>query len=134
MITSIYSFGYKRRNQPSAHLTIDCRSLRNPHHDKKLRKFTGKDPRVSREVLGKVNYKRNSKNYRRVSRAHELLMIAEIGTYWALNHDYESFSIAYGCIGGKHRSVALAEELARVLNVPERMKILVKHRSLKNIS
>jgi RNase adapter protein RapZ len=88
----IVSFGYKHRKPPKALAVFDCRDLRNPHNMPELKALTGLDKLVS--------------DYVRASPAFELLV------HYAISHrGLDEFTLAFGCLGGRHRSVATAEEV-----------------------
>lgn len=108
MITLI-SFGHKF-GEPEADRTVDCRSLRNPHSDPKLRNLTGKDMPVRNYVVG------DSRTAHVISR---IMSVAKDGE-----------TIAFGCYGGRHRSVALAEMVGEALK-NNGHSVTIHHRELK---
>lgn len=108
MIT-IISFGHKF-GVPEADRTADCRSLRNPHHDPKLKPLTGKDKPVQDYVSA------DSKTFHLVDR---VVSVAQDGE-----------TIAFGCFGGRHRSVALAEMVGQLLKAKGHA-VEIHHRELR---
>jgi UPF0042 nucleotide-binding protein len=103
---SIVSFGYKYGLPVDADLVIDCRFLPNPHWVPELRPMTGRDQEVREYVLSRPGAREFLDNYLRV------LQIV-IDGYRQEGKRY--MTLAVGCTGGKHRSVAIAEELGRRL-------------------
>lgn len=103
---AVESFGYKHGLPIDADIVMDVRFLPNPHWDEALRPLTGHDPAVRAFVFERAP-------------AGEFLdrfgeMIATLlPAYEAEGKSY--LTIAFGCTGGRHRSVAVAEELARRL-------------------
>ena len=106
MHLSIRSFGYKNGLPVDADLVLDCRFLPNPHWVEELRPHTGLDPDVARYVLGQ------DLAGRFLSRVLDLLDEL-LPAYESEGRSY--LSLAIGCTGGRHRSVAIAEELGREL-------------------
>lgn len=103
---SVVSFGYKRGLPLDADMVLDCRFLPNPHWNEALRPLTGLDAPVREFVLSQPA---TSAFLDEVDRLFALLLPAFVAEGKAY------LSIAIGCTGGRHRSVVLAEELARLL-------------------
>jgi len=104
---SVVSFGYKYGLPVDADLVVDCRFLPNPHWIPELRPMSGRDPEVREYVLSQPGALDFLDHYA------EALAIVVDG-YRREGKRY--VTIAVGCTGGKHRSVAMAEELsARLL-------------------
>jgi len=104
METAVVSFGYKHGLPLDVDLVLDCRFLPNPHWVEALRPKTGLDPEVREFVLGQpqaVEF---------LDRVEDLLAFL-LPAYAKEGKSY--LSIAIGCTGGQHRSVVLAEEIAR---------------------
>lgn len=104
MRTSVLSFGYKHGIPLDVDLVLDCRFLPNPHWEPELRPLTGQDEPVRRYVLDRPE---TGPFLERLDHLLELLLPA----YVAEGKAY--LTIAVGCTGGRHRSVAIAEELAK---------------------
>ncbi len=106
MITRIVSFGFKYGLPVDADLVFDLRYLPNPHFVPALRPKTGLDPEVAAFVL-------------QTSEGRELLEdLSSLLTKLLPRYEREGKSyltIAVGCTGGRHRSVAVAEALAEAL-------------------
>ncbi|HTL22845.1 MAG TPA: RNase adapter RapZ [Mycobacteriales bacterium] len=117
---TLMSFGYKYGLPVDADLVVDCRFLPNPHWVEELRPHTGKDPDVRAYVLGQPAAGEFLERYEGVVR---LLLegYEREGKRYVL--------LAVGCTGGKHRSVAMTEELARRLAGPG-LDLQVQHRDL----
>ncbi len=106
MHISMVSFGFKNGLPPDADVVFDVRFLPNPHWDPELRPRTGTDPEVATFVL------ENPDTEGFLERVSEMLLFLA-PRYRAEGKAY--LTIAVGCTGGRHRSVAVAGELARRL-------------------
>jgi UPF0042 nucleotide-binding protein len=104
MQTTLTSFGYKHGLPLDVDLVIDCRFLPNPNWVESLRDHTGLDADVREYVLGQPMA---GEFLERLDDLLELLIPA----YGAEGKSY--LTIAFGCTGGHHRSVAIAEEVGR---------------------
>jgi RNase adapter protein RapZ len=100
---AIESFGFKHGMPIDADIIMDVRFLPNPHWDERLRPLTGHDPVVRDFVL------ETSLASTFVDRFDEMLADL-VPAYEAEGKSY--LTVAIGCTGGRHRSVAVAEELA----------------------
>ena len=105
---TVMSFGFKYGLPVDADMVIDCRFIPNPHWVPELRPFTGLNDEVSSYVFSQPGSKEFLDGYA------ELLRIVAEG-YRREGKRY--VTIAVGCTGGKHRSVAMSEKLARRLVV-----------------
>lgn len=103
MRITVSSFGYKHGIPPDVDLVLDCRFLPNPHWEPDLRDQTGLAPPVAEYVLDRDVTRRF------VDSLTELLEQV-LPAYAAEGRSY--LGIAFGCTGGRHRSVAVAEEIA----------------------
>ena len=106
METSVISFGFKYGIPLDVDLVLDCRFLPNPHWVDELRPKTGLDPAVQKFVL-------DSPEAEEFIRRVDDLLVFLLPAYAKEGKSY--LSIAIGCTGGRHRSVALAEEFTRRL-------------------
>lgn len=105
---NILSFGYKYGIPVDADLVMDCRFITNPHWDPALRPLNGLNEKVSKAVLESSNVQEFLTRYERLFETVVVGFIAEGRKY---------LTLAIGCTGGKHRSVAITEELiARLQN------------------
>ena len=118
--TEIMSFGYKRGIPRESDLVFDVRFLPNPFWIPELRAHTGREPEVSEYVLSRPGATEF------VERTVDLLDTMIAGY---LEQGRRYITLAVGCTGGKHRSVAVAEELAARLATPE-IRTLLFHRDL----
>lgn len=107
MLVSIVSFGYRFGVPSDADLVFDVRFLPNPYFVPRLRKFTGKDPKVRRYIQ---SFPQTPEFLRRI----EGLLTYLIPHYITEGKSY--LTITFGCTGGKHRSVMLAESVKKVLD------------------
>jgi RNase adapter protein RapZ len=106
LLVSLVSFGYKYGVPTDADLMFDVRFLPNPHFVPKLRQFTGKDPKVRRYI---ESFPQTGEFLRRMTG----LLTYLIPHYIEEGKSY--LTIAFGCTGGKHRSVMMAEWLRKAL-------------------
>ncbi len=117
---TILSFGYKYGLPVDADLVVDCRFLPNPHWVPELRPQTGRDPDVRDFVLAQEGATEFLDSY-------EGLIRLLAGGYLREGKRYALLGV--GCTGGKHRSVAMSEQLARRL-VDDGIDVQVVHRDL----
>ena len=121
---SVMSFGFARGLPRNADLVFDMRFLRNPHWDAALRPMTGLDAAVG-------DYIRDDQAYAEsVSRIEDLLLLL-LPRYKAEGKAY--VSVAFGCTGGRHRSVHVTERVAARLRVAG-FSPTVSHRDLASVA
>jgi UPF0042 nucleotide-binding protein len=101
---NILSFGYKYGIPVDADLVMDCRFIANPHWIPELRPLTGLDKAVSDNVLASSNVQEFLTKYQSLFETMAVGFMQEGRKY---------LTLAVGCTGGKHRSVAISEELAK---------------------
>ena len=123
---NILSFGYKYGIPVDADLVVDCRFIANPHWDPLLRPLTGLDEEVSERVLGTPSVQEFLFKYQSLFETMAAGFFQEGRKY---------LTLAVGCTGGKHRSVAIAEELTRLFNLrgvvgDQRIEATAIHRDL----
>jgi UPF0042 nucleotide-binding protein len=121
---TLLSFGFRHGLPASADLVFDVRFLPNPYFVEGLKAHSGSDPRVSAYVLEKPT-------------AREFLAKVE-GLLRFLLPQYQNegksyLTVAIGCTGGRHRSVALAEELERRLADLPQARLHVSHRDVGKV-
>jgi UPF0042 nucleotide-binding protein len=104
---NVLSFGYKYGIPVDSDLVLDCRFIPNPHWIPELRPLTGLTKEVSNKVLTSEGVSEFVKSYVGVIRQMMPGYLREGKKY---------VTIAIGCTGGKHRSVAIAEEIAKQLS------------------
>lgn len=120
LLISLMSFGYRYGLPPDADLVFDVRFLPNPNFVPAYKPLTGKDGRVARYVL---SFPQTAEFIRRVGR----LLAYLIPHYAGEGKSY--LTIAFGCTGGRHRSVAIARAIGRQLGrTGQRVK--VNHRDV----
>jgi UPF0042 nucleotide-binding protein len=117
----VVSFGFKRGTPREADLLLDVRFLPNPHWVEELRGYTGRDDRVREYVFGQPA------TGPFVAAVEQLLDVVVPG-YVTEGKRY--LTIAIGCTGGKHRSVALSERFGTYLRDTFSLPVEVKHRDL----
>ena len=105
-VITIVSFGFARGISRTADLVFDMRFADNPYWVDELRPLTGEDPQVQ-------DYCSRDINWSPVMEQIETLLIRLIPRYWAAGKSY--LTVAFGCTGGRHRSVAAAAEMAKRL-------------------
>ena len=103
---TVMSFGYARGVPRNADLMFDMRFLRNPHWIPELKPLTGMDEAVGEYIAGDSAYEAA------LSRIEDLLMLL-LPRYASEGKAY--VTIAFGCTGGRHRSVHVAERIAERL-------------------
>jgi RNase adapter protein RapZ len=118
---TVESFGFKYGLPMDADTVMDVRFLPNPHWVDDLRPHTGQHPAVRDYVLGQTGAAEFLETY------HRLLSLIVNGYH---REGKRYMTVAIGCTGGKHRSVAIAEALAGLLEADEQLTVRVLHRDL----
>lgn len=118
---SIESFSYKRGIPRGVDIVLDVRFLANPHWEADLRAKDGRDPAVAAYVAADGRY---AGFFSRVLDLVEVLLPAYI------DEGKTYLTIAFGCTGGQHRSVAVAESLANAL-ADKGWQVSTRHRELE---
>ncbi|MEM7021871.1 MAG: RNase adapter RapZ [Pseudomonadota bacterium] len=118
LTVSVMSFAYRNGLPREADLVFDVRFLKNPHYDEELRPLTGKDPRVCAYVQADPNYKV-------LVTGLGNLLIPLLPSYQSEGKSY--LTIAFGCTGGRHRSIAVAEAIGAALRTAG-WPVLLHHR------
>ncbi|MBO9445358.1 RNase adapter RapZ [Ruegeria sp. R14_0] len=124
LAVSIESFSYKRGLPRGLDMVFDCRFLANPYWRPELRAEDGRNPDVARYVQSDDNY---APFFDRVVDLLKLLLPAFRAEGKA------HLSVAFGCTGGQHRSVAMAEAVAKAL-AEEGQQVAVRHREMERRS
>lgn len=119
---TILSFGFARGLPRNADLVFDMRFLRNPHWDPRLRSLTGLDPAVGAHIA-------EDHAYEDVVQQIEKLLLTLLPRYYEEGKAY--VTIAFGCTGGRHRSVHVAERIAESLRHAG-FSPTVSHRNLES--
>jgi len=113
------SFGFKYGVPLDADLVFDVRCLPNPHYNETLRPLTGRDAPV-------VDFLEHTESAQKMYGDIRRFVEEWLPCFIADNRNY--FTVAIGCTGGQHRSVYLAEKLARHFKADQ--QVLVRHREL----
>jgi UPF0042 nucleotide-binding protein len=121
-VLTIMSFGFSRGVPRNADLMFDMRFLRNPHWDERLRPLTG----LSEEVEAYIS---EDPAYEEAVTQIERLLLTLIPRYQEQGKSY--VTIAFGCTGGRHRSVHVAERVGRYLR-QEGFSPTVLHRNMES--
>jgi UPF0042 nucleotide-binding protein len=121
LMISLVSFGYRYGVPSDADLVFDVRFLPNPHFIPRLRKFSGQDARVRRYIR---SFSQTGEFLRRI----ESLLTYLVPHYIREGKSY--LTIAFGCTGGRHRSVMMAEAMAKALG-GHGYAVKVVHRDLE---
>ena len=119
-VLNILSFGFARGLPRNADLVFDMRYLRNPHWDPALRPGTGLDADVAAYVMADPAYEDSIAQIER-------LLLTLLPRYRAEGKSY--VTVAFGCTGGRHRSVHVADRVARTLRAAGHAPTLT-HRNL----
>ena len=104
-VINILSFGYKHGLPLGADIVVDVRFIPNPYYIPELKKLTGRDKPVAEYVLKQDASKKFIKEMD--------TMIVDLLPFYVNEGKYH-LNLAFGCTGGQHRSVAIAEEMARL--------------------
>jgi UPF0042 nucleotide-binding protein len=116
----VQSFSYKRGLPRGADVVFDCRFLRNPHWEAELRPRDGHDRRVQEYISRDPNFD------------PFLQRVCDLSLFMlpAVRQEGKSYlTIAFGCTGGRHRSVTMAERLSHALEA-KGWQVSVRHREL----
>ena len=120
---SVMSFSYRHGLPREADLVFDVRFLRNPNWDENLKAKTGL-------VADVQDYVRADSTYQPFMTNLKSMLTTLLPRYEAEGKSY--LTIAFGCTGGKHRSVTSAEEIAKYLNDTRQNQVVIHHRELKD--
>lgn len=118
---SVHSFSYRRGMPRGIDMVFDCRFLKNPYWETGLRSLDGTRPEVFAYVAGDPLF---GDFFGHVHGLTRLLLPAFI------DEGKSHFSIGFGCTGGQHRSVVVAEKLAEAL-AEEDWQVSIRHRELE---
>lgn len=119
-IVVFVSFGYRYGLPPEADLVFDLRCLPNPHFQEELRPLSGLDPKVLQFLAAQPMVQTYLERLWEFFRSTLPYYLQEGKAY---------LTIAFGCTGGRHRSVAVAEHIARQLR-EEGREVTVRHRDI----
>jgi UPF0042 nucleotide-binding protein len=119
---TILTFGFKNGPPSDADLTLDVRFLPNPHYVDELRPLTGLDEPVRQYVESGTQA---GEFYGRLMPLLEFLLPAYVA------EGKQHLTVAVGCTGGRHRSVTVADRIARELGKRDDVKLQVVHRDVE---
>ena len=120
ILISCISFGYRNGVPADVDLAFDVRFLPNPHFVPEFRPLTGKDPRVAKYIR---SFPQTQEFINRISK----LLIFLLPHYIAEGKSY--LTIGFGCTGGQHRSVMIAEDVRKRL-AGAGYRVKVNHRDM----
>jgi aminoglycoside/choline kinase family phosphotransferase len=126
----VFSFSFHRGGPPkddSGHgggFVFDARSLPNPGREERFKAFTGQDAPV-------VDYLNQQASVHQFLAGVASLVDASVSNYQS--RGFKSLMVSFGCTGGQHRSVYLAEELARHLRARDGVEVVVRHLELEKL-
>lgn len=121
LAVSVQSFSYKRGLPQGLDMAFDCRFLNNPHWEPDLRPLTGLDQQVRDYVA------RDERFAEFMQKVRDLVLFVLPA---CAQEGKAHFSVGFGCTGGKHRSVTLAEKVAAGL-AHEGWQVSIRHRELE---
>ncbi|MCD6323069.1 MAG: RNase adapter RapZ [Clostridiales bacterium] len=122
LIISIVSFGFKYGTPLDCDIVFDVRFIPNPYYNASMRKLTGKNEVVSKYVLKQ----RITKGF--VSKSIDLVEHMIPGY---ISEGKSNLVIGIGCTGGRHRSVAISEEIYKIL-LSLNHRVVLRHRDIGN--
>lgn len=118
LLVSMLSFGFKNGVPESADLVFDVRFLPNPHFIPEFRPYTGRHPQVAKYIRS------FPQTQEFINKVMDMLLFL-LPHYIAEGKSY--LTVAFGCTGGQHRSVFMAEEIKKRL-AKEGFRVKVEHR------
>ena len=129
LTVQIFSFSFHRRRPEDRSgngggFVFDARSLPNPGREERYQPLTGKDGLV-------IDYLNQQESVHRFLSSVLLLVDASVSNY--LSRGFKSLMVSFGCTGGRHRSVYLAEQLAGRLRGRPGVEVVVRHLELENL-
>ncbi len=125
----IFSFSFHREaprdeSGNGGGFVFDARSLPNPGREERFRTLTGKDAAVA-------NYLEQQESVEQFLRSAEALVDESVSAYQ--ERGFSSLMVSFGCTGGQHRSVYLAEQLAKHLHSRDGVNVLLRHVELEKM-
>ena len=130
LVARISSFSFHRGGPPkdeTGHgggFVFDARSLPNPGREERFKMLTGKDAPV-------IDYLKRHKSVDEYLKNAQALVDASISNY--KSRGFKSLTASFGCTGGQHRSVYLAEQLAKHLRTREGVEVVLRHLELEKM-
>lgn len=129
LIVRIFSFSFHRglpadETGHGGGFVFDCRNLPNPGREERFRELTGKDAPV-------IEYLNQCDSVHHFLASVMSLVDASVSEYQ--RRGFKSLMVSFGCTGGQHRSVYLAEQLAKRLGNGSGVEVVVRHLGLENL-
>ena len=126
----VFSFSFHRGlpRDESGHgggFVFDARSIPNPGREERFKAFTGKDAPV-------IDYLNQQESVHQFMANVISLVDASVNNYQ--RRGFKNLMVSFGCTGGQHRSVYLAEQLAKYLRDRNGVEVVVQHRELENLA
>jgi aminoglycoside/choline kinase family phosphotransferase len=131
LVARIFSFSFHRGGPPkdeTGHgggFVFDARSLPNPGREKRFQMLTGRDAPV-------IDYLRQHKSVDEYLKNAVALVDASISNYQS--RGFKSLTASFGCTGGQHRSVYLAEQMAKHLRANPGVEVVLRHIELEKMA
>jgi len=128
LVLRIFSFSFHRGGPPkdeAGHgggFVFDARSLPNPAREERFQALTGKDAPV-------IEYLDQQDSVRQFLAGAMAMVESSVSEYQ--RRGFKSLMVSFGCTGGQHRSVYLAEQLAKRLRARNGLEVVVRHRELE---
>ncbi len=125
----IFSFSFHRgalqdETGNGGGFVFDARSLPNPGREERFKTLSGKDQPVA-------DYLSQQESVHQFLSSAVSLVDASVTNYQS--RGFKNLMVSFGCTGGQHRSVYLAEELAKRLRGRRGVEVIVRHRELENL-
>jgi aminoglycoside/choline kinase family phosphotransferase len=129
LVVRIFSFSFHRvlPDDETGHgggFVFDCRGLPNPGREERFKSLTGKDAAV-------IEYLNQQKSVHQFLASVMTLVDASVSNYQ--RRGFKSLMVSFGCTGGQHRSVYLADQLAKYLHGRNGVDVVVRHLELENL-
>src|SRR3984893_14318693 len=129
LVVRIFSFSFHRTppSDETGHgggFVFDCRGIPNPGREERFKTLTGKDAAV-------IEYLNEQKSVHQFLASVMSLVDASVSNYQ--RRGFKSLMVSFGCTGGQHRSVYLAEQLAKYLRGRNGVELVVRHLELENL-
>jgi aminoglycoside/choline kinase family phosphotransferase len=130
LVVRVFSFSFHRGGPPrddTGHgggFVFDARSIPNPGREERFKPLTGKDAAV-------IEYLGQQESAHQFLASVKSLVDASVSNYQS--RGFNSLTVSFGCTGGQHRSVYLAEQLARHLRAKNGVEVIVRHLELEKL-
>jgi aminoglycoside/choline kinase family phosphotransferase len=130
LIVRIFSFSFHRGlpKDDAGHgggFVFDCRGLQNPGREERFKNLTGRDAQV-------IDYLNREEGVHQFLANTTSLVDASLNTYQT--RGFKNLMVSFGCTGGQHRSVFMAEQLAKHLRKKAGVEVVVRHLALEELA